>query len=156
MHEGCSRRCTVLSPLRCGRTPGDGHDERDAAAEAAKAKASKQVNIGCAIFAAPFVALVALLDGYAIYDGLNTNNDDGDSGGDRATALTSCKRAITAQLANPATTDFETLATTISEDASGYTIRGPMKAQTGFGVEQALRYRCSTTQAGSILSASVG
>jgi hypothetical protein len=136
--------------------PGDRHEERDAAAEAAKAKASKQVNIGCAIFAAPFVALVALLDGYAIYDGLNTNNDDGDSGGDRATALTSCKRAITAQLANPATTDLETLATTISEDASGYTISGPMKAQTGFGVEQALRYRCSTTPAGSILSASVG
>lgn len=149
----CKKPVAAAAPPcpACGvSTPGEGGAERDADAQAVKQKAQKDVNRGCGAAVLVFLLIV----GGCAYAASNDEDARG-GGGNSGAALVACKRAVTQQLANPATADFETLATSIDETSAGFTISGPVKAKTGFGVEQELRYRCTTTKSGTVLTATV-
>lgn len=140
----CGKSIAVEAPtcVNCGvPNPGEGHAERSAAKAAEERKAGR----GCLLLVLSVGLLIGLL---AWIFG-------GEGNGNSSAAYTACKRAAIAQLTNPATADFKISAITVSKVAAGYRVTGPLKAKTGFGVEQDLRFDCTATTDGTVVSIQV-
>lgn len=67
-----------------------------------------------------------------------------------------CMNAVEARLRNPLSADFQTLSTETDRVPSGFTIRGFVTAENGYGVEQELRYQCDLDKRGRLIDAAVG
>lgn len=77
--------------------------------------------------------------GLIVLVAVNCSGDDNSRGPSSGDALVSCHHAVEAQLNNPATADFKTLQTTITDTR----ITGVVEADNDFGVTQEISYTCS-------------
>lgn len=129
--------------------------EKEPAAQARAVAAEKASKSGRG-FAWGCLAVVAAIPLLFVIGAIwnRVTGDDG-STGDKTAAYLACKQAATARLTNPATVDFQVSAISITEVPGGFRVEGPLKARTGFGVEQNLRFTCSTTSAGTVTSIEV-